>query len=70
MMKPQGRTDDMLIIRGVNVFPSQIEEDVYKRQVQGSFSGSPGHLPRPAQKFDLIGGAYRAVPAALPRWRS
>ena len=26
MNKPQGRTDDMLIIRGVNVFPSQIEE--------------------------------------------
>ncbi len=25
MRKPQGRTDDMLIIRGVNVFPSQIE---------------------------------------------
>lgn len=25
MLKPQGRTDDMLIIRGVNVFPSQIE---------------------------------------------
>ena len=25
MMKPKGRTDDMLIIRGVNVFPSQIE---------------------------------------------
>ncbi|MEG0777312.1 MAG: phenylacetate--CoA ligase [Oscillospiraceae bacterium] len=25
MMKPTGRTDDMLIIRGVNVFPSQIE---------------------------------------------
>ncbi len=25
MCKPQGRTDDMLIIRGVNVFPSQIE---------------------------------------------
>ncbi|MEG1107312.1 MAG: phenylacetate--CoA ligase [Oscillospiraceae bacterium] len=25
MMKPAGRTDDMLIIRGVNVFPSQIE---------------------------------------------
>jgi phenylacetate-CoA ligase len=25
MMKPQGRTDDMLIIKGVNVFPSQIE---------------------------------------------
>ena len=26
MAKPAGRTDDMLIIRGVNVFPSQIEE--------------------------------------------
>ncbi len=25
MHKPKGRTDDMLIIRGVNVFPSQIE---------------------------------------------
>lgn len=25
MAKPRGRTDDMLIIRGVNVFPSQIE---------------------------------------------
>lgn len=25
MKKPQGRTDDMLIIRGVNVFPSQVE---------------------------------------------
>jgi phenylacetate-CoA ligase len=26
MARPMGRTDDMLIIRGVNVFPSQIEE--------------------------------------------
>ena len=26
MSKPIGRSDDMLIIRGVNVFPSQIEE--------------------------------------------
>ena len=25
MSKPRGRTDDMLIVRGVNVFPSQIE---------------------------------------------
>ncbi len=25
MLKPRGRSDDMLIIRGVNVFPSQIE---------------------------------------------
>ena len=26
MTKPAGRTDDMLIVRGVNVFPSQIEK--------------------------------------------
>lgn len=26
MKKPHGRSDDMLIIRGVNVFPSQVEE--------------------------------------------
>ena len=30
MDKPNGRTDDMLIIRGVNVFPSQIEEVLLK----------------------------------------
>ena len=28
--EPAGRTDDMLIIRGVNVFPSQIEEVLLK----------------------------------------
>ncbi len=30
MRSPQGRSDDMLIIRGVNVFPSQIEEVLLK----------------------------------------
>ena len=30
MKKPQGRSDDMMIIRGVNVFPSQIEEVLLK----------------------------------------
>ena len=30
MSKPTGRTDDMLIIRGVNVFPSQIESVLLK----------------------------------------
>jgi len=33
MEKPQGRTDDMLIINGVNVFPSQVEEAL--NNVQG-----------------------------------
>ncbi len=30
MAKPMGRSDDMMIIRGVNVFPSQIEEVLLK----------------------------------------
>lgn len=30
MAKPSGRTDDMLIIRGVNIFPSQVEELCWK----------------------------------------
>lgn len=30
MAKPNGRTDDMMIVRGVNVFPSQIEEVLLK----------------------------------------
>lgn len=30
MNKPEGRSDDMLIVRGVNVFPSQIEEVLLK----------------------------------------
>jgi phenylacetate-CoA ligase len=31
MEKITGRSDDMMIIRGVNVFPSQIEELILKR---------------------------------------
>lgn len=31
MKKPKGRSDDMLIIRGVNVFPSQIETVLLKQ---------------------------------------
>ena len=30
MTKPMGRSDDMLIIKGVNVFPSQIESVLLK----------------------------------------
>ena len=35
MNKPTGRSDDMLIIRGVNVFPSQIEEVLLKNCSMG-----------------------------------
>lgn len=30
MDRISGRSDDMLIIRGVNVFPSQLEEEIVK----------------------------------------
>ncbi len=37
MTKPLGRTDDMLIIRGVNVFPSQIETVLLKEGYQPNY---------------------------------
>ena len=37
MTKPMGRTDDMLIIRGVNVFPSQIETVLLKNGYQANY---------------------------------
>ena len=36
MQKITGRSDDMMIIRGVNVFPTQIEELILKRAVPGN----------------------------------
>jgi phenylacetate-CoA ligase len=37
MSKPMGRSDDMLIIRGVNVFPSQIETVLLKEGYQANY---------------------------------
>ena len=37
MAKPMGRTDDMLIIRGVNVFPSQIETVLLNEGYQSNY---------------------------------
>lgn len=37
MTKPMGRTDDMLIIRGVNVFPSQIEGVLLQSGYQANY---------------------------------
>ena len=37
MSKPMGRTDDMLIIRGVNVFPSQIETVLLEQGYQANY---------------------------------
>ena len=37
MTKPMGRSDDMLIIRGVNVFPSQIETVLLQQGYQANY---------------------------------
>ena len=37
MAKPMGRSDDMLIIRGVNVFPSQIESVLLSQGYQANY---------------------------------
>lgn len=37
MSKPMGRSDDMLIIRGVNVFPSQIETVLLQQGYQANY---------------------------------
>ena len=52
--KITGRTDDMLIIRGVNVFPTQIEELILKQPelaphyvLRGDAPGADGRADRP-----------------------
>ncbi|MBQ2889353.1 MAG: phenylacetate--CoA ligase [Clostridia bacterium] len=37
MAKPMGRSDDMLIVKGVNVFPSQIEEVLLKQGLTSNY---------------------------------
>ena len=37
MVKPRGRSDDMLIIKGVNVFPSQIEAVMIQQGYQANY---------------------------------
>jgi phenylacetate-CoA ligase len=61
MSKVHGRTDDMLVVRGVNVFPSQIEEVVL---------ATPGVEPyyqilvdRPKNKLDTLEVWVEAAPA-------
>ena len=61
-----GRTDDMLIVRGVNVFPSQLEELILK---SGTFSPAylielerDGHLDRVTLHVEWA----KAAPAGTP----
>ena len=50
MTKPRGRTDDMLIIRGVNVFPSQIETVL----IEQGYSANYQIVVDRANNFDSI----------------
>ena len=52
MSKPLGRTDDMLIIRGVNVFPSQIEAMLLR--TEGLEPHYELHLERNASRMDEL----------------
>ena len=52
MSKPMGRTDDMLIIRGVNVFPSQIETELL--QIEGLEPHYELHLERGESRMDEL----------------
>lgn len=45
MDRISGRSDDMLIIRGVNVFPSQLEEEILKFEHRAALSVR-GQSPR------------------------
>jgi phenylacetate-CoA ligase len=60
MSKVQGRTDDMLVVRGVNVFPSQIEEVVL------AADGLAPHylivLERPKNELDTLEVWVEALP--------
>lgn len=60
MDKITGRSDDMLIIRGVNVFPSQIEEQLLSIQALSPHYylevSKDGHLDSIAVHVELAGG--------------
>ena len=63
MEKITGRSDDMLIIRGVNVFPTQIEERVLKQP--GLSPHYQIHISRQGQ-LDVISVAVELTVDALP----
>ena len=72
MGKIVGRSDDMLIIRGVNVFPTQIEELVLQ---QGQLAGQyqivvtrEGPLDEIEVRCELLPPATEANPGACADW--
>ena len=71
MGKIVGRSDDMLIIRGVNVFPTQIEEIVLQHpQLSGQYQlvlGRDGPLDALTVRIELNVASAAASPAEIAR---
>ena len=67
MQKVTGRTDDMMIVRGVNVFPTQIEEQILT--VEGLTPHYLCVLTRPTHLDELTVQveAHESVPAGRSR---
>ena len=72
MGKIVGRSDDMLIIRGVNVFPTQIEELVLQHgQLAGQYQivvTRDGHLDAIEVRCEALPSANDLDPAAAGQW--
>ena len=67
MQKVTGRTDDMMIVRGVNVFPTQVEEQILDRRRAGAalpLRADPPGQPRRAHRPGRVGWASRTRSAA------
>ncbi|MBE1585909.1 phenylacetate--CoA ligase PaaK [Nonomuraea angiospora] len=64
MEKVTGRTDDMIVLRGVNVFPTQIEEQVLR--VEGLSPHFQLHLTRPG-RLDVMTVRVEARPGLAAR---
>jgi phenylacetate-CoA ligase len=67
-----GRSDDMLIIRGVNVFPTQIEEIVLQHgQLAGQYQlvvTRDGHLDELEVRCERLAGAAELVSQEAASW--
>src|SRR4051812_38149871 len=69
MQKVTGRTDDMMIVRGVNVFPTQVEEQILA--VEGlaphytCVLTRPGNLDELTVQVESLGDPEAATAASL-----
>ena len=54
MSKPMGRSDDMLIVKGVNVFPSQIETVLLEQGYTANYQIMVDRCQRAATRLDVL----------------